>query len=416
MKEINKNKTFTTCTSGQILKQVVFRMDEGLVSENTEPTKPQIEGEAVRAQRKSKTVRDDKMKKIAFTLAEVLITVGIVGLVAALVVPSFMTYVRSKVRAEQVRTVKYKFTKATEQMNVQGLIVRYASTEDFINELKNYLKIQKVCSNENLKECWPYEKTTLTDGTKYDVSNISDGRSFKRTKGDWSSPVMGIITGDGNPILLTYRKDCEPLDSTMQYPWSTSGGKPVTNATTNCVSAIFEINGAKGENQFKKDVNAFNANGLGNDCAVGVPMGNKCFSEIHPPTYVTRAKCREMQETGLYGNLKCSNLANGKDYWAGAAIACGGVDNLPTEVELRALASKVYGKNISRNTTNTNVNYDSEKAQELGLPAEPGYTVWANERNGVEKSAYLRCNQNEVIAGTNATTDNFAVSYMCVLD
>ena len=338
------------------------------------------------------------MKKYGFTLAEVLIAIGIVGLVSALVLPSFMTYVRSKVRAEQVRTVKYKFTKATEQMNIQGLIGHYDSTEDFINELKNYLKIQKICTNDNLRECWPYEKITLTDGTKYDVSSISDGSSFKRTKGDWTSPVMGIITGDGTPMLMTYRKDCEPLDSTTQYAWSTSGGKPVTNATTNCVSAIFEINGAKGENQFKKDVNAFNANGLGTDCAVGVPMGNKCFSEVHPPVH------------------------SGGNYLLGAANACGGLENLPNNDELMSLASAVYGKTISSGSgwpykTFSSLNYDSKKAEELGLPSEAGYSIWS-KTNGASSSSvsdYVRFNQNSFRLDWNNWVGN-AKSYMCVLD
>ena len=60
--------------------------------------------------------------KVAFTLAEVLITLGIIGIVAAMTLPTLNQAINNKVRAEQVRTVKYKFTKATEKMNSLGLI------------------------------------------------------------------------------------------------------------------------------------------------------------------------------------------------------------------------------------------------------------------------------------------------------
>ena len=46
-----------------------------------------------------------KNLKSAFTLAEVLITLGIIGVVAAVTMPTVVTNIQERVRKEQVRTV-----------------------------------------------------------------------------------------------------------------------------------------------------------------------------------------------------------------------------------------------------------------------------------------------------------------------
>ena len=86
----------------------------------------------------------------AFTLAEILITLGVIGVVAAVTLPTLVTNIQEKVRKEQVRTVKYKLTKATEKMNSLGKIGHYDSTKAFVNELKKHLTIAKVCDSNHL--------------------------------------------------------------------------------------------------------------------------------------------------------------------------------------------------------------------------------------------------------------------------
>ena len=59
--------------------------------------------------------------KAAFTMAEVLITLAIVGVVSAITLPILVTNIQERVRAEQVRTAKYKLTLATDKMKSMGL-------------------------------------------------------------------------------------------------------------------------------------------------------------------------------------------------------------------------------------------------------------------------------------------------------
>ncbi len=300
--------------------------------------------------------RSHRQRFKAFTLAEVLITLGIIGVVAALTITPLIKNIEEKQTAEQIRTVKYKFTKATENMTALGLMATaYPSTADFINELKNHLKIIKICDNDKLNSCWPYEKINMPDGTKYKISNIVDGGAFKKHQGDWSSPALGIITADGIPMIITYKKDCAGFSHDTQYAWTFENGKPVTNATTSCIAGIFDINGKSGHNQTNKDVISFGANGLGTDC-YNINVNGACFNDpIIPPP---KNDCEGI----------ASGCSNGSPYYNGAIVACGGEENLPSREELMELISQIVIDN----------KFNSELAKKKGIFLEPPFSIIAS--------------------------------------
>lgn len=312
-----------------------------------------------------------------FTLAEVLITLGIIGVVAALTLPTLNQAVNKRVRAEQIRTVKYKFTKATDKMNSLGLIGPYNSTAAFVAELQKHLKIAKVCPSSKLRECWPYDKITLLDGKEYEVTKIQTGKQFQMKNSDtadYSSPNVGIITGDGTPMILSYNTKCEALDPVKNYGWSTEDNKPVSNATASCVAAVFEVNGTGKPNKQNDDVALFNANGLGNSCAIELD-GGKCFGAPFTPTPVTLAECEQMKADGMVND--CHYEA---DYWAGAVKQCGGKSNMPTMVDLGKIASAIYegSPSIGAEQHVSGLTYKPGTATSLGLP-EPSFYLWSGE-------------------------------------
>ena len=140
---------------------------------------------------------------------------------------------------------------------------------------------------------------------------------------------MGIVTGDGTPIILVYGKDCQALDEVKQYQWSTVDGKPETNATAGCVSMVFDINGKKGPNKLGQDVKTMNS-------LLGmVDLGN---------TYdaLSKADCKKYQnELGL------TYCYNGNDYYAGAVKACHNLGmHLPSVATLAQIATVQYGVQI----------------------------------------------------------------------
>ena len=313
-----------------------------------------------------------------FTLAEVLITIGVIGVVAALTMPTLNAAVNKKVRAEQIRTVKYKFTKATEKMATLGLIGPYDSTADFVAVLKKHLKLAKVCDVNNLRDCWPYDTITLQDGKEYEITKLQNGKQFQMKDSEtanYSTPNVGIVTADGTPMILSYNTKCEPLDATVKsLTWSTEDNKPVTNASTSCIAAVFEINGSKKPNKQNEDVALFNANGLGSSCAIELD-GGKCFTAAFTPTPLTKAECEAQKD-----DLGIKECYYDNDYWAGAVKQCGGVGNMPTMADLGKIASAIYKGNPTVGAYNdvSNLTYESGTATSLGLP-EPSFYLWSGE-------------------------------------
>ena len=267
----------------------------------------------------------------AFTLAEILITLGVIGVVAAVTLPTLVTNIQEKVRKEQVRTVKYKLTKATEKMNSLGKIGHYDSTKAFVNELKKHLTIAKVCDSNHLGECWSGTSFTNANGSKtYTVADLKTGKSLEALQSNsGNADTVGIVTGDGTPIILTYGKECQALDETKQYTWSTVDGKPETNATAGCVSMVFDINGKKGPNKLGTDVRTMNS--LLGMVNLGVPAA------------LSNEDCIKMKDE--LGITTCYDSSNGgEDMWGGAVKACHDLGmHLPSMETLAKIATLQYG-------------------------------------------------------------------------
>ena len=351
--------------------------------------------------------------KTAFTLAEVLITLGIIGIVAAMTLPTLNQAINNKVRAEQVRTVKYKFTKATEKMNSLGLIGPYNSTDAFVDELQKHLKIMKRCDSSHLRECWPYDEVDLGNGKTWDISKTKTGGNLKMENGDksdYSSDNVGIVTADGTPMILSYNKKCEALDPVKQYTWSTSDGKPVTNATAGCVAAVFEINGGAKPNKYGDDVQSFNAGGLGSSCAVEV--GSLCFTAPFFPTPLTAQECNEQKD-----NLGIKDCYYEHDDWAGAVKACKDQGKkLPTMAQLAELASKMYVGNpsLGAEEDKSGIEYDPNSLVSKSLGLTPDFKLWSGEEYSPYNMAHIRAFNTGGSYGYNYNRNFSSIHAICV--
>ena len=270
-------------------------------------------------------------RKIAFTLAEVLITLGIIGVVAAVTMPVLVANIQDRVRTEQVRSAKYKLTLATDKMKSLGLLLdSYSTTEAFVNELKKHFKIAKICDSNNLRACWPSDTievpTTSGTYTTINVSTLKKGTNLKSLGlGTGNTDTVGIITGDGVPMIMTYSPQCTQLEPSTTFSWTSVDGKPVTNATTNCISAIFDINGGTGPNRIGKDVRTLNS-----------LFGSVQFGA----TSATKAECEALKKKGL---VKGCSYAT--DYYAGAVKKCNELGlHLPSFQTLAVAAGARYGR------------------------------------------------------------------------
>ena len=272
------------------------------------------------------------MKK-GYTLAEVLITLGVIGVVAAVTMPTLVTNIQEQVRKEQVRTVKYKLTKATDKMKSLDKIGPYdaPATKNFVNELKKHMTIAKICDSGNLSECWTSETvnvyTSQSTITPTSVSTLTKGTGLKALAiSSGNEDTVGIVTGDGVPMLMVYSPKCQALDEVKTYTWAVEEGKPVTNATTNCISAIFDINGAKGPNRVGQDIRTLNS------IFGSVDLG---------PVSVSKSECEAMIKNSKYDVKECYYDT---DYWAGGVKACADMGlHLPDMMTLANIANSRYG-------------------------------------------------------------------------
>ena len=320
-------------------------------------------------------------KRVAFTLAEVLITLGIIGVVAALTLPALLTNIQSRIRAEQSRSVQYKFSLATEKMARLNLIGPYDSTDAFVDELQKHLKISKRCNASNLRGCWSYDTVDLGNGKTWDISKTKTGKQFGMNNdddNDYTSDNVGIVTADGTPMILSYNKKCKAIDSLEKLSLTTTDNKPLSNPSASCVAAVYEINGTGNPNKLSNDVVLFNANKLGNACAF--ELNGKCFGAPFAPTPLTRAECEA--EKGNLGIQRCYYDA---DYWAGAVKQCGGVSKMPTMADLGKLASQLYKGNPSIGAYQEyDGQWDQDAATALGFTSSD-FILWSGE----EYSSYF---------------------------
>ena len=331
-------------------------------------------------------LRRVKQKKVAFTLAEVLITLGIIGVVAALTLPALLTNIQSRIRAEQSRSVQYKFSLATEKMARLNLIGPYDSTDAFVDELQKHLKISKRCNASNLRGCWPYDTVDLGNGKTWDISKTKTGKQLGMNtddNNDYTSDNVGIVTADGTPMILSYNKKCKAIDSLEKLSWTTTDNKPLSNSSASCVAAVYEINGTGKPNKLSNDVVLFNANKLGSGCAFEV--GSKCYTAVFTPKPLTRAECGAEK-----GNLGIRGCNWDTDYWAGAVKQCGGVSKMPTADDLAKLASQLYRGNPSIGAYQrvNNLQWDQDAATALGFTSS-GFWLWSGEETG-SGGAYYR--------------------------
>ncbi len=132
------------------------------------------------------------MIKKAYTLAEVLITLGIIGIVAAITIPALINKYKSVQLKSQLNKAYSTLTQAVNMIYADtGMPVtpeRYNSPRSFVIDLKKYLKVAKDCGT----------------GTIGCVS-ISDYKNFTRDKaityGSWFDDGR-LILEDGTLIMI----------------------------------------------------------------------------------------------------------------------------------------------------------------------------------------------------------------------
>ena len=190
--------------------------------------------------------------KAAFTLSEVLITLGIIGIVAALTMPSLINNANDRKYRGARQKALATIGGAVRNITVTEGIGNAVDAEDFVeNHLRKQIQIVKTCKNNDLRSCGietnPNAITTLSEPKKKMTmpkkigdlaSSISSGEVT-----DVTSTSYGFVMSNGYSVNLFYNPNCLP-DSNDNH-W---GQDRV------CVNAIYDMNGLARPNEVGKDI------------------------------------------------------------------------------------------------------------------------------------------------------------------
>ena len=323
--------------------------------------------------------KGSQAKKVGFTLAEVLITLGIIGIVAALTLPAFISNVQGRIQAKRVENINQKLSKVTDKMAVQSGLIGYPDTMAFVQEMKKHMSIAKVCDNSHLSECWGTTEVDVGKDKPWEISKTKTAKTLKIGEPDNWADTVGIITADGTPMILSYDKECNFDVNNTGLQFDKSSGK---SNSLKCLSGVFDWNGGAKPNKLGDDVLMLGmASGLGNNCAVEI--GGTCFTAPFTPIPMTKAEC-EAQKSALGINTCCqADWCYYRDYWAGAVKACKEQGKkLPSQSDLYEIAKALYpNQTIKSDGLTDHLTYTTGTATSLGLPEPKPYSfsLWANE-------------------------------------
>ena len=308
-------KETAECNGNEILKQV---QDDGTRHKATEPASCK----SLITQSLSHLITS---QKAAFTLAEVLITLAVIGIVAAMTLPGLIQNHNEKAWSTAKDLWEKKLTETVRRMNTDGVMTGHDTTEDFMDTFKQYMKVIKTCDNNDINKC--YSPKVVTTGKNDDPMEIeTDSLTSASSMGlkDWqtNTNTMSFVVADGTTVIMAYQPECPYADPIED-----------TGSQVSCMAYMVDVNGKKGPNRVGKDIQ------LSSGVAFSTcdnPIGDMCWS--------TDFAANTPLDTTLEENQQYDpNYAFVRNYWAGAKKACKDKGmSLPTLAQLAQLASNLY--------------------------------------------------------------------------
>ena len=239
-------------------------------------------------------------RRIAFTMAEILLSLTIIGVVAAITLPSLTGNINERTWNTQRKALYARMSQAISLMpaiNGYGTLTEGDSStsaedtaaETFITAgLSKVMKINNICDSEHLADCGIASKIITLKGetiseipkTLVELNDMFNG-SFAEggTSAIWSysqidTKAAAFETGNGESILTYYNPKC--VGSLNES--STYYVQPKM-----CANFVYDLNGSKGPNTIGKDMGIMTVM-YPSDPVVAAPV---------PLLYTTRAKQQE---------------------------------------------------------------------------------------------------------------------------
>ena len=190
----------------------------------------------------------------AFTMAEILLSLTIIGVVAAITLPSLTGNINERTWNTQRKALYARFSQAISLMpSLNG----YNTTETFVtNGLSKVLKINNICDHEHLGDCGITSKIITNSGSaafsSFPVTlyafNETFGSSMYNLSTIENTNAAAFETTNGESILTYYNPSC------ISDPKSTADHQLQYSQPLMCANFIYDLNGIKGPNTVGKDI------------------------------------------------------------------------------------------------------------------------------------------------------------------
>ncbi|MCM1339278.1 MAG: type II secretion system GspH family protein [Muribaculaceae bacterium] len=170
--------------------------------------------------------------KAAFTLAEVLITLGIIGVVAAMTIPNLIANYQEKVTVNKLQAVYSKLLESFRLMvDENGTVDTYGTTSaermaKLVELLPNYLSGLSKCTS-----CMPYSYNSRFDSNS---KILSGGTAFSMPNG----VVISVINSSGQQCI-------QDMSMTQKSDTIWASG---TAGDLDCGRLHIDLNGKQGPN------------------------------------------------------------------------------------------------------------------------------------------------------------------------
>lgn len=209
-------------------------------------------------------------QKLAFTMAEILLSLTIIGVVAAITLPSLTGNINERTWNTQRKALYARMSQAIALMpalNGYGILtedesgsVTDTAAETFVTDgLSKVLKINNICDSEHLADCGipsniftirgdAVSDFTTNYNTLVGYNNMFGNNSGYYTYSQLNTKAVAFETANGESVLAYYNPYCVGADSGNYI------NEHYYSQMFMCANFVYDLNGNKGPNQFGKDI------------------------------------------------------------------------------------------------------------------------------------------------------------------
>ena len=265
----------------------------------------------------------DPIKNAAFTMAEILLSLTIIGVVAAITLPSLTGNINERTWNTQRKALYARFSQAIALMpalNGYGTLrettdsagstsIEDTAAETFVtNGLAKVLKINNICDSDHLEDCGITTSLTNAVGSKIstpakvsDLFTLNTSVGFVDDAGNnvsyshLDTKAAAFETANGESILAFYNPTCSGFE--------VAAGGSIWVPDKVCANFIYDLNGNKGPNTFGKDIGLITAF-YPTDSVVAAPVPYLRTADLNVAWHVAASSCKNLDSEYRTPNLE----------------------------------------------------------------------------------------------------------------